>query len=909
MSRRWLISVILAVALPFTVDLAAQGVSREVPRSVLQQSAEEFQKGKVSAAEETLRGALKRAPDDPAALGLLGVVLDAQQRYEEAEKAYRQALAILPHSAALLNNLGNHYLAQGKEKEARAAFLKVVAEDPKHPNASLQLARLSVDAKQGATALRYLHRLPAEEQASPPVGILRARALKLTGQDAAADKLLAEVEQSAGSDPRIVFTIGMAYVEWGRFADGEQAFARALDADPANFDILYNLGLAAQHAGHLSRAVEVYQVALKQRPNNADCLFNLASIYTQTGHADEAVLPLMQAHKAAPERTDILLALAQTCADLGFYADAVTAINDYLKLKPQDDVARRERGFCLIRSISLDKGMEDLNWYVQKHPKDPRGLYELAIGETVRERDKALEHLNRAVALDPKFNAARYARAVLCYENGKTEESIADLKQVVATSPNDFRALDSLAQDYMRLQQWKEADELLARAYKLSPKDAKILTHYSRVLIRIGQKAQAEKLLADFRALGPEEARRRPYGGLFDFLSMTPEQQFAKYMLNLQRTITTHPDDPTLRMQLGRTLLRLGKTEEGLAAYRAVLKLTTRLDLLTSCANTLMDHGQYAAAREFLEPVVKAKPDDADLRLDLAISVFHSGKAQEALDVLSATPLDQRKGDYFLLLAQILDAMQKPDAAAQALNRGFAAAPTRPDLYFEAALFLVKHKQYHRAIKFLTKATQAIPNSPELLLTLAMVHQIVDEFDQTGRILTQIESRWPEWSLPYEVNGISLETRLRSAQALPELETAISLGAHDANVYYYLASALTHARPLDHDSAWKAIEQALKLNPDDVFVQSLAGKIAYERKDYPDALQHLQTALRLWPDMVEAHQALSAVYRALGEKDKSIAELKEIVRIKQANPTADQTPPLPTANLLFSVRPPTGPAM
>jgi len=56
--------------------------------------------------------------------------------------------------------------------------------------------------------------------------------------------------------------------------------------------------------------------------------------------------------------------------------------------------------------------------------------------------------------------------------------------------------------------------------------------------------------------------------------------------------------------------------------------------------------------------------------------------------------------------------------------------------------------------------------------------------------------------------------------------------------------------------------------------------------------------------MVEAHQTLAGVYKALGEKDKSIAEMKDILRIKQENPTADQTPPLPMDQLLFSVQAP-----
>jgi tetratricopeptide (TPR) repeat protein len=87
----------------------------------------------------------------------------------------------------------------------------------------------------------------------------------------------------------------------------------------------------------------------------------------------------------------------------------------------------------------------------------------------------------------------------------------------------------------------------------------------------------------------------------------------------------------------------------------------------------------------------------------------------------------------------------------------------------------------------------------------------------------------------------------------------------------------------------------------------LAGKIAYRRKTYSVALEHLAAALRLWPEMIEAHETLAGVYRAMGEREKSAEALKEIVRIKQENPTADQTPPLPTRDLLFSVPGPSRP--
>jgi len=884
---------------------ALPGQDAQVPRSLLEKAAEDFQAGKVSESEQALRTALKQAPRDPSALGLLGVVLDAQNRFDEAASAYQQALAQAPRSPALLNNLGNHYMAMGKPEQARAAFLKVVAVDPHHANANLQLAELAISKKQGTTALKYLDQLSREASASPEVAVQRARSLKLAGQGKAATDLLEEVENRAGTDTRLAFSVGMVLVEWEKYAEAELAFTRALDADPTDFDILYNLGLAAQHAGHLNRAAHVYRAALQQRPADVDCLFNLASILTQTGHTDDAMAPLMQAHKAAPERTDILLALAQTTQDLGFYADAVTALNEYLILKPQDDVARRERGFCMIRSTSVDKGLVDLRWYAEKHPKDARGLYELAVAETVREPEKALETLNRAVSLDPKFSAARYARGVLYYRLGKTDESIADLKEVLKKNPDDLRSLDALGQDYMRMGKLPEAAEAFARALKLDPKDPKVLNNYGRLLFRLNRKDEAEKVMADFRALGPQETRPRPNAGLFDYLNLSPEQQSAKNIDNLRKTMATNPNDPALRMQLGKALLREGKTQEAIDSYRSVLKLTTSPDILANCGKALFEFEQYAPAREFLEPALAANPGDANLRLDLATADFHSGSAEEALKVLGATPVDQRKGDYFLLLAEILDAMQKPEEAAAAFNRGFDAAPTRPDLYLEAALFLFKHNQNQRALHILEQATRTIPDSPVLQLMLAMNYGMVQQYEDGVNVLTKIEARWPEWSLPYEIHGISLETRTRSEQAMEVLQTAVSLGARDANAYYYLASAISHARPDDVEAAKQAIDKALELNPQDPYIQSLAGRIAYRQKAYPEALEHLNAALRLWPEMIEAHETLAGVYRAMGAREKSAEALKEIVRIKQENPTADQSPPFPARDLLFTVQSPT----
>ena len=145
-----------------------------------------------------------------------------------------------------------------------------------------------------------------------------------------------------------------------------------------------------------------------------------------------------------------------------------------------------------------------------------------------------------------------------------------------------------------------------------------------------------------------------------------------------------------------------------------------------------------------------------------------------------------------------------------------------------------------------------------------------------------------------------LEIQLKSAEARQTLETAIALGANTPEAYYYQALAITHAAPDDLDAAQNAIAHALALTSKDPYVYLLAGKIALTKKDYSTAIGRLLEATRLQPTLVPAHYALRDAYKAVGEDQKSAAELDEIKRIANDNP-ADDKNPFSAQDFLFSV--------
>jgi tetratricopeptide (TPR) repeat protein len=426
--------------------------------------------------------------------------------------------------------------------------------------------------------------------------------------------------------------------------------------------------------------------------------------------------------------------------------------------------------------------------------------------------------------------------------------------------------------------------------------------------MRAGNPAEAQVVIRRFKALNPSELGSRPNAGLFDYLSLTPQQQHERYMKNLKHNVELNPNDVKSLRQMANALLLEGKTAEAVEDYKKIQTLSGDPKVLAGCGRELLDAGQYGLAREFLTSAMKQAPSPGaasveDLRLDLSFAIFHGEGSAAALAELDKTPPLFRHGDYYLIRAQILDSMGKENEAAADLNRGITASPTRANLYFQAALFLIKHGEYQQTVRLLDLAKRAVPDDPGLMLIQAITYELLQRFDESQKLIAEIQSRWPEWSQPYLIDGIILQNHFKQKEARQKLETAITLGVDDPKAYFYLASACLDSNPQDFQGADKAIGEGLEAAPENAELQWMAGKIDLAEKHYREAVEHLQAALRFDPSLVAAHETLRATYLAMGEKEKSAAESKEIVRLKQleAAKGASEAPPAISAPL-FTVR-------
>ena len=741
-----------------------------------------FERGDFPSAESTLHSFLQGHPNDSAALGLLGAVLDGEKKYRDAEDVYHRAIRLAPHSATLLNNYANHQLATGDLAGAHATYLKVVALDPSRANANLQLAAMAVEGKNGAEAIRYLNRLQPTDRAAPQVQILEIRALLLAGRDAEAKVIIERLLSGSNNDPRLSFSLGLALASAAKYEEAETAFSRALENAPTNFDILYNLGLAAFHAHHSERAREVLQTALGQRPQDVDTLYNLAAVNIDLKQRETALQLLAEAARLNPGRADVQLALAQTTSALGYYADSRLAYEKYLKLQPGDEKAQREHAFTVALSLEPREGLEALKTFLHSHPRDATACYEVGLLEARSDPADAAARFDKALTLQPDFMPAQFGRGVLNLLQGNAAAALPDLQRAAERYPDNSTVLDRLGEAYTALNRPTDAVKALRKASEIAPRDSRILMHLSRALAKAGQSDEARATLARFRAVGPQPGNLIPQAGVVDFLSFSPEQQQVRYREEVKRRLDEHPQDADLNARYLKVLIEEGKLDEIHPVVAQLLGTNPPAPLTAEAGHALVEAGQYAAAKPLLEYARNASLSSPATQLDLAIVSFHTSGAEEGLAQLERVPEAQRTGNFYLARAEMLESTGKFDEALTDLHRALSASPSRADLYQEVAGFLGRHGHWNEAIQLLNRAESSLPENPKILLLKAEMLDFAHRSNEAEQVLKQIHNRWPEWAPAYVTYGVLLEKEKRTTEAKAELDTALGLGVPESAI-------------------------------------------------------------------------------------------------------------------------------
>lgn len=267
------------------------------------------------------------------------------------------------------------------------------------------------------------------------------------------------------------------------------SFNKVLEMDPANDAAMYELANMSFAQNKPAEAERLIRNAVTVKPDNPWYWSFLAEIYKKTNNISELVLVLEELIRLSPDREENYYDRANALMILKKTDQAVTAYEEIESKfgSSQDLSAAKQR--ILLQQGKPEKVEQELEKQIKDKPDDVRNyLYLSEVYAKSGDREKAIEVLNKAKAVDPANAMIRLALADNYKALKQFDNTFIELK-VAFADPNlnideKVRIVLSFFPMFADFKAKAYANELASIMTKTHPDEAKAFAVYGDVLFQ-----------------------------------------------------------------------------------------------------------------------------------------------------------------------------------------------------------------------------------------------------------------------------------------------------------------------------------------------------------------------------------------------------------------------------------------
>ncbi|HWU26298.1 MAG TPA: XrtA/PEP-CTERM system TPR-repeat protein PrsT [Rhizomicrobium sp.] len=633
----------------------------------------------------------------------------------------------------------------------------------------------------------------------------------------------------------------------------------------------------AQRAGHIDLAILQLKNAVVLQPHNGTIrarlglallahgemlsaeaeLRNARADGAPDGLVDPALIQVMLARNEvkalldafpdpSPNATDtisaqILRARGLAFANLGQYADAKNALDRALAINratdallARADVARAE-GDAQLANKLVDEALA-------KRPNDVHIM--LAKAELYRHHDnaKALDLINRAIAIDPKFPLSVIERAVILEDMNRTKEAMSELDSILAKAPNMpvavyYKAL-FLSDAHQSHNAWMLA-QMLPREF-----------------------VQADPNIAiSVAAIAAENGNLESAGA------------------TLSEVLTNHPQNSAARLKLAAVRIQQG-------AYDLAAQILDPLvedknpQALALMAEASLKEGHYNETLDYLERANAAAESPSEmLRRELALAEVNFGKPQQGIDDLQK--LAQKNPGSVAFSGPLIGSLIRAgrlDEAKTALDRFAAAAGKSPFIGFYQAQLLMAKGDIRASVVAYDESLKIEPKFIPSLFYRAMAESSLSERPAAMRDVDAVLALDPANPLALIQKANLLAAAGQDAAAVVNLKLAIDKSPHNAIPRLALTNLQISRK--QYDDAEVTIANWLQVIPNDPDALSRLGQIELFKGRKREAVATFGALADRFPRSGNAQIFLAQAQIFAGDNPGAVASAKRAVLVE-----------------------------
>ncbi len=325
------------------------------PNDQLARARDFLHNANVPAAMALVDALLRKAPANPEANYLLGVMRLMAGDAPAAMAALEITLRADPRHGAALDSLGLCYLMQSRFQDAEKVLRKAVAL-PRAP--AVVLMRLGVallQQQKAGEAITLLQRATALAPHDADCQINLGRALHLGGEGDAARRAFASALALAPGNADALFNMGVIFLEQNQSVTAGEWFDKALAQAPRHAEAWVNLGIVRERQQQLEAALAAYREALAIEPRLAAAGNNLAHVLSLLHRNQEARAQYLLTLQHAPDFIAAHEGLALACLALGRVVEAIAHLGVTVAAEPENRGALMALANALYETGKLDE--------------------------------------------------------------------------------------------------------------------------------------------------------------------------------------------------------------------------------------------------------------------------------------------------------------------------------------------------------------------------------------------------------------------------------------------------------------------------------------------------------------------------------------------------------------------------
>ena len=693
--------------------------------------------------------------------------------------------------------------------------------------------------------------------------------------------------QNAPKDPEALYQLGMACLSSRDGRCAIDAFERTLRLSADHEGALYQMGRIQAEANQpeiLATAAESLDRVIAAHPANEAARYARAMVDVKLGKKEEAISAYqtalaMPGHRIEDVRLVIGAAVNRKELELAkqLCTLAVSAMPRSVEMATTSAEVEAVAGHPAAAEAETQRALA-LN------PKSRQAL-ELRMREelTGTNPDKAEATAKELAALPDPETRSMYAD--LLAARGKQDQALKEYAALRTRFPADDNLQHRYAETLLRAGHAAEAKAEMDAGLKANPKRSDLLLMRTRLSLDEGRTEDAGR---DIAAL--EELKfRNEYFSLEKARYHTVRGERAQAGELLTDALRMNPRLLPARLQLARLLTELGKP-------------AVALEMLDAATEQEQASPRFASYR--------------------TVAMIAAGDLKGARKSVNESLLKDHGVDTLVQDATLR--MQEKDIAGaeKSLREALAKDPGYPAALAQmGSLFRMKN-QALAYLKWLEQQADQNPKVTGLQLYAGQLLRDTGNFAAAQRMLERASANGAQQQANVDLAALEIrEGKLDAAKARLEaaiknkdgayqralladvfvrrsdwanaeehLRAAVRLAPGDSTAVMNLASVISN-NPKRLDEAMIVAERALSMSPGNPALENSAGWLYYRTRHYPNAVTHLEAALRS-NDSAATRYRLAAACMMAGDRECAATQYQTALKQNPKDPERDEAAPL-----------------